>query len=169
VMAGYVPKGTEVPGRGRSSSSGNQKGIPMAEEEITIEKEEEDHNQEKDCKRDRRSHQNRRRRMRRRRRRSSKQAKTKNTLQKERKKRKTKRKNNEEEKKRCKEQRKRKGRTWWWLPLPLEKTSMPLRAKKMCGAAGVNSSSHVSGAKAKSLQKKKKKSLHLSAIITGAS
>jgi len=62
-----------------------------------------------------------------------------------------KKRNNREEKKRSKEKRKRKGCTWWWLPLPLEKTSMPLRAKKMCGAAGVNSSSHVSGAKAKSL------------------
>ena len=31
---------------------------------------------------------------------------------------------------------------------------MPLSAKKMCGAAGVNSSSQVSGASAKSLQPK---------------
>ena len=125
-----------------------------------------------------------------------------------------KKKNDWEKKKRCEEKKKRKGRTWWWLPLPLEKTSMPLRAKKMCGAAGVNNSSHVSGAKDKSLHKswklfitlckpwniwslpqknkkkeqfttgrdkkqaiearslqkfKKKKSLRLSAIITGAS
>ena len=37
---------------------------------------------------------------------------------------------------------------------------MPLRAKKMCGAAGVNSSSHVSGAKAKSLHERQ----HLNGI-----
>ena len=34
---------------------------------------------------------------------------------------------------------------------------MPLRAKKMCGAAGVNNSSHVSGANAKSLHKEEEK------------
>ena len=36
--------------------------------------------------------------------------------------------------------------TWWWLPLPLVMISTPDSASAMCGAAGVNSSSHVSAA-----------------------
>lgn len=37
-------------------------------------------------------------------------------------------------------------RSWWWLPEPLETTSTPASASPMCGACGVNSSSHVSAA-----------------------
>jgi len=36
--------------------------------------------------------------------------------------------------------------SWWCEPLPLEMISMPLKDSAMCGARGVNSSSHVSAA-----------------------
>lgn len=42
--------------------------------------------------------------------------------------------------------------SWWWEPLPLEMISTPLRARAMCGAWGVNSSSHVSAASAVSFR-----------------